>query len=181
MTPIQGCPGQPARFVLILTCRALIQNFLPRMPFAGLKKPSGRNKAWFGVVTLLCHVLPRCAQHSPRRIEKDKAGTKCFTECHICPAGCPDYIHGVDLSYNLATEKERRARAVAMRKRAPIRAQEEIATTPTFEAEDIPGSTEEPPVRGTCCPTGIFACAYQMIDDQCVVTTIVHHLFRTTL
>lgn len=103
-------------------------------------------------------VATRCAQHSARRIEKGKTGPNV-----IHPAGCPDYIHGVDLSYNLATENERRARAVAMRKRAPIRAQEEIATTPTFEAEDIPGSTEEPPVRGTSCPTGIFG--LRLSDD----------------
>jgi len=134
------------------------------MPFAGLKKRSGRNKAWL-------HVVPSIQQEGLRRA---RPALNVLPNV-IHPAGCPDYIHGVDLSYNLATENERRARAVAMRKRAPIRAQEEIATTPTFEAEDIPGSTEEPPVRGTCCPTGIFGCAYQMIDDRCVLTPIVHH------
>jgi len=58
--------------------------------------------------------------------------------------GCPDYIHGVDLSYNLAAENERRTRAVAMRKRAPasaIRTREEIAV------EEIQTSEPEP-IRG---------------------------------
>lgn len=134
-----------------------------------------------GVATSLCQVVPSIHQEGLRRARLVRLARLALNVLpNVCPAGCPDYIHGVDLSYNLATENERRARAVAMRKRAPIRAQEEVATTPTFEPEDIPGSTEEPPVRGTCW-TGIFACAYQIIGDRCVLTSLVHHFFRTTL
>eukprot|EP00434_Breviolum_minutum_P010219 symbB.v1.2.009017.t1/scaffold564.1/size186654/11 len=64
----------------------------------------------------------------------DEVGERC----------CPDYIHGVDLSYNLAAENERRTRAVAMRKRAPASA---IKTREEIAVEEIQTSEPEP-IRG---------------------------------
>ena len=64
--------------------------------------------------------------------------------------GRPDYFHGVDDSYSLAADHDRRARAVAMRKRAPIRAKEEPAAAalgPSGPSSTSPRS--EQPVTGT--------------------------------
>lgn len=63
--------------------------------------------------------------------------------------GRPDYLHGVDDSYSLAADHDRRARAVAMRKRAPIRAKEEPAAAalgPSGPSSTSPRS--EQPVTG---------------------------------
>lgn len=77
--------------------------------------------------------------------------------------GCPDYIHGVDLSYNLAVENDRRARAVAMRKRAPIRAREPSQP----EAEEFEEPSAEP-IRGTKLPCQ-FTAGTMMCPDACIV------------
>ncbi|OLQ10574.1 hypothetical protein AK812_SmicGene5664 [Symbiodinium microadriaticum] len=64
--------------------------------------------------------------------------------------GCPDYIHDVDLSHNLAHEIERRANAVAMRKKAPVSAiaagrDNVAAASPTSGPRQPPTPRQEPP------------------------------------
>ena len=67
--------------------------------------------------------------------------------------GRPDYIHDVDLSHNLAHELERRANAVALRKRAPVPSIKAARNDAEPAEPTAPGlrklPKEERPVQGT--------------------------------
>ena len=69
--------------------------------------------------------------------------------------GRPDYIHDVDHAYNLAHDIERRANAVAMRKKAPVPSiaatREEAAPTSARPPPSRP--REERPVQGSGIPS----------------------------
>ena len=72
--------------------------------------------------------------------------------------GCPDYIHDVDLSYNLAHEIERRANAVAMRKKAPVSTSAIAAGRDNAVAAPPASAPRQPPTPSQERPQGAVLC-----------------------